>query len=164
MSSKDFDYYDQPGKTEEIDLARLDDDFEQAVVEEREREDIPDGKYQVNVERVELVRAQTSGNPMLKWTLRIIAPKYHGRLMWRNNVMASRENLKWLKTDLLTCGVSLEKLSELPRALGKLLNVKIEVTRRTRGENVNIYFNRRILLEEPGDGFGPTARGGLPMF
>ena len=53
-----------------IDLAQFDDDFAQAEVEEREFETIPDGKYRVNVERVELTRAQTSGNPMLKWTLR----------------------------------------------------------------------------------------------
>jgi len=30
----------------------------------------PDGKYQVNVEKAELTEAHTSGNPMLKWTLR----------------------------------------------------------------------------------------------
>jgi hypothetical protein len=33
-----------------------------------------DGEYQVNVEPVELTRTQTSGNPMLNWTLRILAP------------------------------------------------------------------------------------------
>jgi len=102
-------------------------------VEERDFEPIPDGKYQVNLERVELTRAQTSGNPMLKWTLRVIAPRFRGRLLWRNNVMATRENIKRLKTDLHTCGLDLEKL----------IGVKLEVTKRTRGENENVYFNRQ---------------------
>jgi len=118
----------------------------------------------VNVERVELTRAQTSGNPMLKWTLRILAPRFRGRLLWRNNVMATRENIKWLKTDLHTCGLDLEKLSELPDNLDKLLNVKIEVTKRTRGENENVYFNRRIVLEDSGDEYDTAAKDALAPF
>jgi hypothetical protein len=42
-----------------LDLAQFDDAFETAEVEEREFEAVPDGKYQVNVDRVELTRAQT---------------------------------------------------------------------------------------------------------
>ncbi len=139
--------YDTTGMSD-LDLAQFDDDFAEAPVEEREFEDIPDGKYQVNVEKVELTRAQSSGNPMLKWTLKILGPRFAGRLLWRNSVMASKENLKWLKTDLHTCGLEVEKLSDLPARLGDLLDVKLEVTKRTKGENENIYFNRRIVVED----------------
>ncbi len=139
--------YDTTGMSD-LDLAQFDDGFAEAPVEEREFEDIPDGKYQVNVEKVELTRAQSSGNPMLKWTLKILGPRFAGRLLWRNSVMASKENLKWLKTDLHTCGLEVEKLSDLPARLGDLLDVKLEVTKRTKGENENIYFNRRIVVED----------------
>lgn len=139
--------YDTTGMSE-LDLAQFDDDFAEAPVEEREFDEIPDGKYQVNVEKVELTRAQSSGNPMLKWTLKILGPRLAGRLLWRNSVMASKENLKWLKTDLHTCGLEIEKLSDLPARLGDLLDVKLEVTKRTKGENENIYFNRRIVVED----------------
>jgi len=139
--------YDTTG-TSDLDLAQFDDDFAEAPVEEREFEDIPDGKYQVNVEKVELTRAQSSGNPMLKWTLKILGPRFAGRLLWRNSVMASKENLKWLKTDLHTCGLDVEKLSDLPARLGDLLDVKLEVTKRTKGESENIYLNRRIVVED----------------
>ncbi len=139
--------YDTTGMSD-LDLAQFDDDFAEAPVEEREFEEIPDGKYQVNVEKVELTRAQSSGNPMLKWTLKILGPRFAGRLLWRNSVMASKENLKWLKTDLHTCGLDVEKLSDLPARLGDLLDVKLEVTKRTKGENENIYFNRRIVVED----------------
>ena len=139
--------YDTTG-TSDLDLAQFDDDFAEAPVEEREFEDIPDGKYQVNVEKVELTRAQSSGNPMLKWTLKILGPRFAGRLLWRNSVMASKENLKWLKTDLHTCGLEIEKLSDLPTRLGDLLDVKLEVTKRTKGESENIYLNRRIVVED----------------
>ena len=164
MPRDDFaDTYPMHGG-EDIDLTQFDENFAEAEVEERDFEPIPDGKYQVNVERVELTRAQTSGNPMLKWTLRIIAPRFRGRLLWRNNVMATRENIKWLKTDLHTCGLDLEKLSDLPANLEKLIGVKLEVTKRTRGENENVYFNRRIVLEDGGDDYDAAAKDALVPF
>ena len=142
--------YDTTGMGD-LDLTQYDDDFAEAPVEEREFEDVPDGKYQVKIEKVELTRAQSSGNPMLKWTLKILGPKCAGRMLWRNSVMASKENLKWLKTDLHTCGVDIAKLSELPPRLGDLLDVTLEVTKRTKGENENIYFNRRVVLGDIDD-------------
>lgn len=139
--------YDNTGISD-LALAQFDDDFAEAPIEEREFEDVLDGKYQVKVEKVELTKAQSSGNPMLKWTLKILGPRYAGRLLWRNSVMASKENLKWLKTDLHTCGIDIEKLSELPTRLGDLLDVTLEVTKRTKGENENIYINRRIIVDD----------------
>jgi len=144
---------------DDLELSKFDADFAEAPVEEREFEPIPDGKYQVNVEKVELTRAQTSGNPLLKWTLRIIAPKCRGRLLCRNNDTATRENLKWLKNDLHVCGLAIQKVSDLPLHLEKLLDVKLEVTKRTRGDSENVYFNRKIVLD-PNAGPAEDDRGG----
>lgn len=141
----------------ELDLSQFDDDFATAEVEEKDFDAVPDGKYQVMVDRVEIAKSQTSGNPMLKWGLKIIGPSCKGRFLWRNNVMATKENIKWLKQDLYACGLQIEKLSELPSHLESLLNVTLEVTKRTRGENENIYFNRRIYLED--DGFSSGGFG-----
>jgi hypothetical protein len=133
---------------DKIDLEQFDEDFAEAEVEDdREFEQIPDGKYQVNVESVELTRSRTSGNPMLKWTLRIIAPRFRGRLLWRNNMLVTSENIKWLKADLQTCGLRLNKLSDLPVHLDKLLDIQLEITKRTKGDFENVYFNRRILID-----------------
>lgn len=101
-----------------VDLSRFDNEFENAPVEEKgEFDPVPDGKYQVNVDKVEITTAKTTGNPMLKWTLKILAPRCRGRLLWRNNVMATRENIRWLKNDLHVCGLDLQKLSDLPANL-----------------------------------------------
>ena len=146
-----------------IDLSQFDDEYRNEETAERgEFESVPDGKYQVNVEKVELTEAQTSGNPMLKWKLQVIAPKHIGRVMWRNNVI-THNTLKYVKTDLHLCGLDLEKLSDLPKHLKKLLDVKLEVTKKTKGDNENIFFNRRIdndrapgkFREEAGDALVP---------
>jgi hypothetical protein len=151
-----------------IDLTEFDDDFAEAPIEERAFDEVPDGKYQVNVEKVGLVRAKTSGNPMLRWELRVLAPTCQGRFLFRHNVLATRENLKWLKNDLHVCGLDLAKVSELQDHLGKLLDVKLEVTKRTKGENTNVYFNRRIVLDGPapaGDaGYDAAAGEALAPF
>ncbi len=131
------------------------------IAERGDFESVSDGKYQVLVEKVELTQSST-GNPMLKWTLRILGPSFANRVLWYNRVF-THNTLKYVKTDLHLCGLDLDKLSELPKHLDKLLDVKLEVTKKTKGNNKNIYFNRRIETaastnrhqREPGDPFVP---------
>ncbi len=147
-----------------IDLSQFDDDYTSEQPEERgDFEGVPDGKYQVNVEKVELTEAQSTGNPMLKWTLRVIAPKFVNRLMWRNSVI-THNTLKYVKTDLHLCGLDLEKLSDLPKQLKKLLDVKLEVTKKTKGDNENIFFNRRIETGRTSGNFRQEAGDALVPF
>lgn len=140
--------YSQNQDIDSFDLSEFDDGFSETTVEDREFGEVPDGKYQIRVEQAELTRAHTSGSPMLKWTLKILAPNFIGRLLWRNNVITD-DNLKWLKTDLHACGLELDKLSELPSRLHELQGVTLEVTKRTKGNNQNIFLNRRIVIDLP---------------
>jgi len=141
----------------DLDLSQYDDDFAKAPIDTRDFDDVPDGDYQVKVDKVEIVRSASSGNPMLKWALRILGDKYAGRFLWRNNSWvsddpANKEKLmSRLRTDLHTCGVEIQGLSELPGRLGDLLDVCLEVRKRKNGDFYNIYINKRILL----DGLGP---------
>ena len=146
-----------------IDLAQFDDDFQsEATAERGDFESVPDGKYQVAVEKVELTQSST-GNPMLKWTLRVIAPQHVNRLMWRNSVI-TQKTLKYLKGDLHICGLDLERLSELPNQLRRLLDVKLEVTKKTKGDNENIFFNRRIDNDRAPGSFRQEAGDALVPF
>jgi hypothetical protein len=130
-----------------IDLSDFDADFKAIEVEDNKHEEIPDGKYQVNIDKAELVTAKISGNPMLKWTLRIL--NYgNNKVLWRNNVLATKENLKWLKQDLATCGLFLDKLSDLNDNLDNLIDIKLEVTKKTIGDFQNVYLNKQIYIED----------------
>ncbi len=151
-------------KQNAIDLTQFDDGFRAEQAEERtDFESVPDGKYQVTVEKVELTEAQSTGNPMLRWTLRILGPKSANRLMWRNSVITAN-TLKFVKTDLHTCGLELEKLSDLPKHLSRLLDVKLEITKRTKGDNENVYFNRRIETGRAAGNFRQEAGDALVPF
>ncbi len=108
--------YDTTGVSE-LDLAQYNDEFAEAPVEEREFEEVPDGKYQVNIDRAELVHAQSTGVPMLTLTLKILGPTCAGRVLWRNytwkhtNPETRKFLLTRLKTDLPTCGVVYQRSS-----------------------------------------------------
>jgi len=131
-----------------IDLAAFDGTFQQEAAEERgDFDSLPDGKYQVVIEKVELTQTQNTGNPMLKWTLRVLGPRFANRLIWRNSVITNK-TLRYLKTDLHLCGLDLDKLSDLPGRMAELLDVRLEVSKKTKGDYENIYFSRRITLSQ----------------
>jgi len=138
-------------EVDQFDLAQWDEEYVNAPIEEREFESVPDGKYQVVVDRVELTKSQNTNNTMLKWKLKVLGPKREGAVLWRNNVIATKNNVKWLKNDLHVCGLDIEKLSDLPANLKRLLDVRLEVTKKTRGENENIYINRRLVSDTGSD-------------
>ena len=127
----------------DADLAGFDEEYEGYEATDSEFEPVPDGKYQVKVETVELTRTQ-KGDPMLKWMLRIVGPTHQGRVLWRNNVMATPDNIRWLKKDLYACEVKLARISELPANLSQLLDIHLEVTKKTRGEFDSVFINKRI--------------------
>jgi len=131
---------------EDVDLSEYDDQYNDAP--EPEFDSIPDGKYQVVVDKAEITKAKTSGNPMLKWTLKILGPTQVNRLLWTYHVLNNSTGQSWLKKDLNLCEVHLNKLSDLPKNLEYLLDVKLEVTVRTRDESQNVYFNRRLAGNE----------------
>jgi Protein of unknown function (DUF669) len=124
----------------EVDLASLDQDFAAAPAPTP----TTDGRYRVRVERVVITTTRTSRRPVVKWMLRIVAPACQGRLLWKNSVLGTPDNLRWLKHDLRMCGLDLDKLSDLPSHLAQLLGIELDVTKRTDGDWENIHFNRRV--------------------
>ncbi|MEX2670900.1 MAG: DUF669 domain-containing protein [Phycisphaeraceae bacterium] len=126
------------------DLSAFDDDYEQT--DAAEFQDVPDGKYQVRVHSVKLAESQ-KGDPMLKWDLVVISGQHSGRHIFKNAVI-TQASLPFVKGDLQTLGLKLPKFSELPKHLDTLLDQSLEVTKRTKGEFSNVYFNRRLEVLE----------------
>lgn len=130
------------------DLALFDDDFIAADVEERDFESVADGKYQVKIDSLELTRSEMAGKLMLKWTLKILGPKLQGTPLWRYSLISTKENVKWLKKDLHTCGMKIDKISDLPEKLDTIIGVGLNITKRTKNGYENIYINSRISLSD----------------
>ncbi len=136
------DQYAPDSPLEALDLSSFDNDFE--VAEASKSEEVPDGKYQVRIDTVRLESTQ-KGDPMVKFDLVILSGSQAGRHIFKNSVI-TQASLPYVKGDLKTLGLELSKFSELSNRLEELLDVTIEVTKRTRGEYTNVYFNRRLKL------------------
>ena len=129
----------QAGNT---DLSAFDEDYDQA--EAPNFDDVPDGKYQVRVMKAQLTESR-KGDPMLKWDLVVLSGPHAGRHIFKNAVV-TRDSIPFVKGDLKTLGLELPRFSDLPAHLDKLLDKTIEITKRTKGEFANVYFNRLIEL------------------
>ena len=151
-----------------FDFAALEQEFTDAQPPETaENKDPPDGKYDTHVHKVEIKEAKNSGKPYVKWQLIIDGGPQNGRYLFRNNQMASKENLAWLKKDLAVCGITLAKLADLESRLPELLDKRIKVTKKTRNaDNYNVYFDKMITAEQktaqPEPAGGP-GNDGLPF-
>ena len=136
---------------ESVDLAQWEGVYGEHEVKDSDNFDsLPDGKYQVEVAAVELTISKSGGNPMLAWELSVLGPRYIGRKIWRNNMIMSAENIRWLKQDLWKCGLELEKLSDLKKRLNELLDIRLEVTLKTKKNIQNVFLNKLLTGKEKG--------------
>lgn len=136
-------------ESQPADLSAFDEDYEE--VEAPSYDDVPDGKYQVRIDRVSVGESQ-AGDPMIKWNLLVISGQHSGRRIFKNAVV-THKSLPFVKGDLQKLGLKLPKFSELPNHLETLLDQTLEVTTRTKGEYSNVYFNKRLDL--PAGAAGP---------
>lgn len=108
---------------------------------------LPDGKYRVVVERLELTTAKNSGQPMLKWWLRVSGGQFDHRLLFKNRVI-SDATLEWVRKEMLVCGLELTPFSSLPNRLGELVGATLAISKVTKNGYENIYINRRLTPQQ----------------
>ncbi len=137
----------------QVDLSSFDDEFETAGAPSYD--EVPDGKYQVKIQTAKLESSQ-KGDPMIKFDLEVLSGSHAGRHIFKNSVI-TQASIPYVKGDLKTLGLELSRFSELAGRLEELLDVTLEVTKRTRGDYTNVYFNRRIRLAAASNGEVPPS-------
>ena len=151
MQENDNNPNDAYEPTAPADLMDFDEGFEASEVIDEGFERLPEGKYQVLVERAELARSR-GGNHMLKWTFKVLGPAHQGRLIWKNSVIMKGPSLGFLKRDLARCGMTLGKLSDLPNRFDELLDITLQITLKDRpdgdGKFQNVFIDKRIQVED----------------
>ncbi|MCO6439007.1 MAG: DUF669 domain-containing protein [Phycisphaerae bacterium] len=125
-----------------VDLSTYDEEYAAAVA--ADSDEVPDGKYQVRVQTVRVARSQ-KGDPMIKWDLVVHSGPHANRHIFKNAVI-TQASLPFVKGDLKTLGLELPRFSDLPAHLETLLDRTLEVTKRTKGEYTNVYFNRAVQV------------------
>ena len=89
--SVDFSKFD-----EEVDLAALQGDVEEAKKHEGEFEDLPKGTYIVSIEKMELGATKEGNKPMFTVQCKVLEGEYKGRNIFMNRVIYGNKNSeKW---------------------------------------------------------------------
>lgn len=125
-------------------LTKFNDAYDDAEVYD-EFSPIQDGTYQVFVDEVAIKETKESKLPMLAWKFKVMSGNCEGRVLFKNSVI-NDNTLSYIKTDLSICELELERFSDLYMRLEDLLNIQLEVKVVTKGENQNIYIQRKISI------------------
>jgi hypothetical protein len=138
------------------DLEAYDEYYDNAEVNDQ-FEPVPDGTYQVFVDEITLKETQkTPVRPMLSWQFKVMVGGHEGRILFKNSVIpVSGQHdiaraMSYIKTDFSICGLKLKKFSELQEHLGLLRNMHLEVKVANKGENQNVYIQRKLEAGQVG--------------
>ena len=123
-----------------VDLAEFDDAYDRA--EPASPSEVPDGRHQVRTNEVRLGRSR-AGAPMITYDLVVLSGPHAGRHIFKNAVI-TESTLPLVKGDLKALGLVLPRFSKLPAYLQDLAGIALEITKLTKGEYTNVYFNKRI--------------------
>jgi hypothetical protein len=108
---------------------------------------LPDGTYQVKVDKVRLVRSKDQMRLMLIWELVCVSGEHEGEPHTHIRTIDA-DNMKWLKGELAIAGVQISLLSELPDHLEDALDTIIEITVKTSHKDdrdyTNTYFRKQV--------------------
>ena len=126
-----------------MDLSRFNPSFSSQTTIVSTFREVPDGRYSVQIIDLELGLAST-GNPVLKYGLRVATGELTGRMIWKRRVITVN-TIRFTKRELLTCGLLLDRFSHLGHRLGELQGIGLEVGKVTKGDKSDVYFNRRVV-------------------
>ena len=69
---------------------------------------IPDGRYEVVVAEATLTKSQRSGNPMIRFVLRITGSTFRDRILRKHSAI-TENTIRFVRKELEICGLRLEK-------------------------------------------------------
>lgn len=117
---------------------------------------LPDGDYIMEVSTVELQTTQKTGEPIVRWILKIIDGPVSsiGRIEWAN-FLRGQDQANLLGADLMVLGLptdtwvaghpSGKKFSEeLPKGLASLNGCRFTASKTSKSGGVKVYHNLRI--------------------
>jgi len=138
-------------------LGALNDAYQSYEVKDSNFASLPDGLYQVEVEEARLERAKGSQRPQIAFMFGVLAPEaMRGRKIFHYRGLDDPERIGWVKTDLTRMGLGdMEDLralpQELPRLIGRIIEVALKTRTTEKGEYQNCYVNRLLHDASAGD-------------
>lgn len=112
---------------------------------------VPDGRYEVVVAEASLTKSQRTGNPMIRYVLRITGSTFRDRILRKHSAI-TENTIRFVRKELDACGMRLDRFEDLKNRVHELEGLELEVVKVTKGEDTNIYFNRTLAARTQADG------------
>jgi len=112
---------------------------------------VPDGRYEVVVAEASLTKSQRTGNPMIRYVLRITGSTFRDRILRKHSAI-TENTIRFVRKELDACGMRLERFDDLKNRIHELEGLELEIVKVTKGEDSNIYFNRTLTARSQADG------------
>ncbi len=113
--------------------------------EEKSFSEVPEGKYQVKIEKAELNHSKNSGRFQCSWTFVIVSGPQKNRKIFKHDGLDNEDGRSFFRGTLAKLGCEWpKKASELPEVLEELLDTYAEVTVKKKDEYTNCYINKAI--------------------
>jgi hypothetical protein len=129
-------------------LQQFDNDYEKAPAEGAKIE-LPPGRYVMNVVKGEVFESK-EGRLFLRLDLGVMEGDMSGVIVSKLFTLDDPSRLSWLKKDMFTLGIMVQKLSELPAALSKITDQALMVEVKQNGKYTNYYINGKAAPKADG--------------
>ena len=135
-------------------LAHFDEVFDEAPAATNASVDLPEGKYTMKLADTEIFDSR-AGRPFFKMVLEVSDGDMKGVQVSKLHSLDDPERFRFLKGDLVTCGLVLSKLSDLPAKMREIHGIHLNVQAKKKDQYTNYYINGRVHLAPDADGDVP---------
>ena len=87
---------------------------------------VPDGRYEVVVAEATLTKSQRSGNPMIRYVLRITGATFRDRIIRKHSAI-TENTIRFVRKELEVCGMQLARFEDLKSRIHELDGVQLEI-------------------------------------
>jgi len=136
-------------------LEQFDQSFNEAEATTNATTDLPAGTYTCRVEDPEIFESK-QGRLFLKFKLKVTEGELKGQAASKLYSLDNPERFRFLKGDLIAMGLCIQKMSDLPKNIGKIDGITVTVNVVHKDKYVNYYINGIAKS-------APTATGDVPF-
>lgn len=145
------------------DLQDIANEFDAVEPAEDTGKNLPDGKYNVRIERLYFDKYNENERPILKYKFVVVDGEMEGRTQEKAGFLKTEQNISMFKADLLKAGLDMNgrgiSFAVLQDHLQELIDVMLEInvvsSKKAVDKNgvpyVNVYINKRISDPFAGD-------------
>ena len=122
-------------------LKQFDGQYEASEASSSGSTDVPEGKYTMKVVDTDVFSSKSENRPYFKIALQVTDGEFKGSTINKIYSLDDPARFKFLKGDLIVCGLMLTRISDLPANHEKIRGRVLNVQAKKNGQYTNYFIN-----------------------